>query len=48
VADVPKKNAPNKKTGKKDYRHTKKPATRGAKTAQVERNKRSRVKKTAR
>jgi ATP-dependent RNA helicase RhlE len=33
VIDAPKKNAPNKTTGKKDYRHTKKPATRGAKPA---------------
>ena len=39
VVDAPKKNAPNKNTGKKDYRHTKKPATRGAKPAQGERNK---------
>jgi len=48
VIDAPKKNAPNKNTGKKDYRHTKKPAARGAKSAQGERNKRSRVKKGAR
>ena len=40
VVDAPKKNAPNKTTGKKDFRHTKKPATRGAKPAQGERNKR--------
>ena len=33
VVDAPKKNAPNKDTGKKDLRHTKKPATRGAKPA---------------
>ena len=39
VVDAPKKNAPNKNTGKKDFRHTKKPATRGAKPAQGERNK---------
>ncbi len=39
VIDAPKKNAPNKNTGKKDFRHTKKPATRGAKPAQGERNK---------
>jgi ATP-dependent RNA helicase RhlE len=39
VVDAPKKNAPNKNTGKKDYRHTKKPATRGAKPVQGERNK---------
>jgi ATP-dependent RNA helicase RhlE len=39
VVDAPKKNAPNKDTGKKDYRHTKKPATRGTKPAQGERNK---------
>jgi len=31
VIDAPKKNAPNKTTGKKDFRHTKKPAVRGAK-----------------
>jgi len=31
VIDAPKKNAPNKTTGKKDMRHTKKPAVRGAK-----------------
>ena len=48
VADAPKKNAPNKNTGKKDFRHTKKPATRGAKPAEGERNKRSTVKKRAR
>ncbi|MDD2661125.1 MAG: DEAD/DEAH box helicase [Methylococcales bacterium] len=48
MADVPKKNAPDKNTGKKDYRHAKKPSTRGAKPAQGERNKRSRVKKGAR
>jgi ATP-dependent RNA helicase RhlE len=39
VVDAPKKNAPNKNTGKKDFRHTKKPATRGPKPAQGERNK---------
>jgi len=39
VVDAPKKNAPNKTTGKKDFRHTKKPATRGPKPAQGERNK---------
>jgi len=33
VMDAPKKNAPNKNTGKKDYRHTKKPAARSAKPA---------------
>jgi ATP-dependent RNA helicase RhlE len=33
VIDAPKKNAPNKDTGKKDFRHTKKPAPRGAKPA---------------
>jgi ATP-dependent RNA helicase RhlE len=33
VMDAPKKNVPNKNTGKKDFRHTKKPATRGAKPA---------------
>jgi ATP-dependent RNA helicase RhlE len=41
VVDAPKKNAPNKNTGKKDFRYAKKPA-------QGERNKRSRVKKSAR
>ena len=39
VVDAPKKNAPNKTTGKKDFRHTKKPAARGVKPAQGERNK---------
>ena len=34
VVDAPKKHAPNKNTGKKDFRHTKKPATRDAKPAQ--------------
>jgi ATP-dependent RNA helicase RhlE len=34
VADAPKKNEPNKNTGKKDFRHTKKPAAREAKPAQ--------------
>ena len=34
IVDAPKKNAPNKNTGKKDFRHTKKPATRDAKPAQ--------------
>ena len=48
VVDAPKKNAPHKNTGKKDFRHTKKPATRGDKLAQGERNKRPRVKKGAR
>ncbi len=33
VNDAPKKNAPHKTTGKKDFRHTKKPAPRGAKAA---------------
>jgi ATP-dependent RNA helicase RhlE len=37
VFDAPKKNAPNKNTGKKDFRHTKKPATRGDKPAQDKR-----------
>ncbi len=41
VADAPKKKAPNKDTGKKDFRHTKKPTTRGAKPAQGERNKKA-------
>lgn len=46
VMDAPKKNAPNKNTGKKDFRHTKKPATRGAKpAAQSERNSRPKAKK---
>ncbi len=48
VVDAPKKNAPNKNTGKKDYRHTKKPTTPSAKPAQAERNKKSNVKKGAR
>jgi ATP-dependent RNA helicase RhlE len=48
VIDAPKKNTPNKNTGKKDFRHTKKPAARGAKPAQDERNKRSTVKKGVR
>ena len=48
VADAPKKNAPNKNTGNKDYRHTKKPEARATKPAQGERNQRSRVKKGAR
>ena len=39
VVDAPKKNAPNKNTGKKDFRHTKKPATRGSKPARGDRNK---------
>jgi ATP-dependent RNA helicase RhlE len=47
VVDAPKKNAPNKNMGKKDYRHTKKPAARGTKAVQGERNKRSGVKKRA-
>ena len=34
VMDAPKKNAPNKITGKKDFRHIKKPAARDAKPAQ--------------
>jgi ATP-dependent RNA helicase RhlE len=32
IIDAPKKNTPHKDTGKKDLRHTKKPATRGAKS----------------
>lgn len=39
VVDAPKKNAPNKNTGKKDYRHIKKPAPRGSKPARGDRNK---------
>ena len=39
VFDAPKKNAPNKNTGKKDYRHTKKETTRSAKPAQGEKRK---------
>ncbi len=39
VVDAHKKNAPNKNTGKKDFRHTKKPATRGSKPARGDRNK---------
>ncbi len=38
VNDAPKKNAPNKTTGKKDFRHTKKP-DRGAKPAQGQKRK---------
>jgi ATP-dependent RNA helicase RhlE len=37
VMDAPKKNAPNKTTGKKDYRHTKKPELKGAKAADSKR-----------
>ena len=48
VVDAPKKNAPNKNTGKKDFRHTKKPATRSAKLGQGEINKRPKAKKGAR
>jgi ATP-dependent RNA helicase RhlE len=39
VIDAPRKKAPDKSTGKKDYRHTKKEATRGAKPAQGEKRK---------
>jgi ATP-dependent RNA helicase RhlE len=45
VIDAPKKNAPHKVTGKKDFRHTKKPATRNAKPAQGEKNNRPNAKK---
>jgi ATP-dependent RNA helicase RhlE len=38
VTDAPKKNAPNKNTGKKDFRHTKKPAARGTKPANSKRS----------
>jgi ATP-dependent RNA helicase RhlE len=37
IMDAPKKNAANKDTGKKDFRHTKKPAARGAKAADSKR-----------
>ena len=37
VMDAPKKNAVNKDTGKKDFRHTKKPAAPGAKAADSKR-----------
>jgi len=37
IMDAPKKIAANKDTGKKDFRHTKKPAARGAKSADSKR-----------
>ncbi len=37
VIDAPKKNAPNKTTGKKDFRHTKKPAAKTHKAADSKR-----------
>lgn len=43
LIDAPKKNAPNKNTGKKDYRHTKKPAARGAKAVDSKRTDSKRV-----
>ncbi|MDD5463052.1 MAG: DEAD/DEAH box helicase [Methylococcales bacterium] len=39
VMDAPKKRAPDKATGKKDYRHTKKNTTHGGKPAQSEKRK---------
>ncbi|MGZ8190805.1 MAG: DEAD/DEAH box helicase [Methylococcaceae bacterium] len=39
MIDAPKKNTPNKNTGKKDYRHSKKTNTRGAKPGQGEKRK---------
>ena len=43
IMDAPKKNAPNKETGKKDLRHSKKPAARGAKPADGKRTDSKRV-----
>jgi ATP-dependent RNA helicase RhlE len=43
LIDAPKKNAANKNTGKKDFRHTKKPASRGAKVADNKRTDSKRV-----
>ncbi len=43
VMDAPKKNAVNKDTGKKDFRHTKKPAARGAKPADSKRTDSKRI-----
>jgi ATP-dependent RNA helicase RhlE len=43
VMDAPKKNAANKVTGKKDLRHTKKPAARGAKPADSKRTDSKRI-----
>ncbi len=43
VVDAPKKNAPNKDTGKKDLRHTKKPAANGGKAADNKRSDSKRV-----
>ncbi len=38
VVDAPKKHAPNKNTGKKDYRHSKKTAARPTKPGNSRRN----------
>ena len=43
IMDAPKKNAANKDTGKKDFRHTKKPAARGAKAADSKRTDSKRI-----
>jgi len=43
IMDAPKKNAAHKDTGKKDMRHTKKPAARGAKPADSKRTDSKRV-----
>ena len=43
IIDAPKKNAAHKDTGKKDMRHTKKPAARGAKPADSKRTDSKRV-----
>ena len=43
VMDAPKKNAPHKDTGKKDLRHSKKPAARGAKPADSKRSDSKRI-----
>jgi ATP-dependent RNA helicase RhlE len=43
IIDAPKKSAPHKDTGKKDMRHTKKPAARGAKPADSKRTDSKRV-----
>jgi len=43
IMDAPKKNAANKDTGKKDFRHTKKPAASGAKAADSKRTDSKRI-----
>ncbi|MEY3288951.1 MAG: hypothetical protein RLZZ419_1193 [Pseudomonadota bacterium] len=43
IADAPKKNAANKDTGKKDLRHSKKPAARAAKPADSKRSDSKRI-----